>query len=96
MESSARGMCVWPVTCASEFLHFSNYWYFDELANKEEEFEHFILHCRALRIQPVKNEVDEEIEKLNTSTSELCRFTEHGSGQPAGYFEPPDLAPAPF
>jgi hypothetical protein len=50
----------------AEFLHFSNYWYFDELANKEEEFEHFILQCRALRVQPVKNEVDEEIEKLNT------------------------------
>ncbi len=51
----------------AEFLHFSNYWYFDELANKEEEFEHFVLHCRALRIQTVKNEVDGEIEKLNTS-----------------------------
>jgi len=51
----------------SEFLHFSNYWYFDELANKEEEFEHFIMHCRALRIQTVKNEIDQEIEKLNTS-----------------------------
>jgi hypothetical protein len=50
----------------AEFLHFSNYWYFDELANKEEEFEHFVLQCRALRVQPVKNEVDEEIEKLNT------------------------------
>jgi hypothetical protein len=51
----------------AEFLHFSNYWYFDELANKDEEFEHFIMHCRSLRIQPVKKEVDEEIEKLNTS-----------------------------
>ena len=51
----------------AEFLHFSNYWYFDELANKQEEFEHFIMHCRALRIQTVKNEVDQEIEKLNTS-----------------------------
>jgi len=51
----------------AEFLHFSNYWYFDELANKEEEFEHFTLQCRSLRIQPVKREVDEEIEKLNTS-----------------------------
>jgi hypothetical protein len=50
----------------SEFLHFSNYWYFDELANKEEEFEHFTLQCRALRIEPVKKEVEEEIEKLNT------------------------------
>jgi hypothetical protein len=50
----------------AEFLHFSNYWYFDELANKEEEFEHFTLQCRALRIEPVKKEVEEEVEKLNT------------------------------
>ncbi len=51
----------------AEFLHFSNYWYFDELANKDEEFEHFVMNCRSLRIQPVKKELDEEIEKLNTS-----------------------------
>jgi hypothetical protein len=50
----------------SEFLHFSNYWYFDELANKEEEFQHFTLQCQALRIEPVKKEVEEEIEMLNT------------------------------
>ena len=50
----------------AEFLHFSNYWYFDELANKDEEFEHFTLQCRALRIEPVKKEVEEEVEKLNT------------------------------
>jgi hypothetical protein len=50
----------------AEFLHFSNYWYFDELANKDEEFEHFALQCRAMRIEPVKKEVEEEIEKLNT------------------------------
>jgi hypothetical protein len=51
----------------SEYLHFSNYWYFDELANKDEEFEHFVMNCRALRIQSVNREVDQEIEKLNTS-----------------------------
>jgi hypothetical protein len=50
----------------AEFLNFSNYWYFDELANKEEEYEHFALQCRALRIEPVKKEVEEEVEKLNT------------------------------
>jgi hypothetical protein len=49
----------------AEFLHFSNYWYFHELANKDEEFEHFTLQCRAFRIQPVRREVEEEIEKLN-------------------------------
>jgi hypothetical protein len=50
----------------AEFLHFSNYWYFDELSNKEEEFEHFTMHCRALRVQSTKNDIDGEIEKLNT------------------------------
>ncbi|MEJ2111217.1 MAG: CorA family divalent cation transporter [Acidobacteriota bacterium] len=50
----------------AEFLHFSNYWYFDELSNKEEEFEHFTMHCRALRVLSTKNDIDAEIEKLNT------------------------------
>ncbi len=50
----------------AEFLHFSNYWYFDELSNKEEEFEHFTMHCRTLRVQSTKNHIDQEIEKLNT------------------------------
>jgi hypothetical protein len=30
----------------AEFLHFSNYWYFDELADKDEEIEHFALQCQ--------------------------------------------------
>jgi hypothetical protein len=51
----------------AEFLHFSNYWYFDELANKDEEIEHFTLHCRQYRIEPIKREIEEEIEKLNAS-----------------------------
>ena len=63
----SKGNVLLASDLRSEFLHFSNYWYFDELANKEEEFEHFIMQCRALRIQTVKNEVDQEIEKLNTS-----------------------------
>jgi len=50
----------------AEFLHFSNYWYFDELSNKEEEFEHFTMHCRVLRVQSTKNDIDSEIEKMNT------------------------------
>ncbi|MEJ2245266.1 MAG: CorA family divalent cation transporter [Acidobacteriota bacterium] len=49
----------------AEFLHFSNYYFFDELSNKEEEFEHFTIHCRALRVQPTKNDIDDEIEKLD-------------------------------
>ena len=34
----------------ADFLHFSNYWYFDELANKDEEIEHFTMQCGAYRL----------------------------------------------
>jgi hypothetical protein len=58
----------------AEFLHFSNYWYFDELANKDEEIEHFALQCAQCRIDPMKNEVEEEIEKLNQSLHDYSAF----------------------
>jgi Mg2+ and Co2+ transporter CorA len=48
----------------AEFLHFSNYWYFDELANKVEEIEHFMMQCREYRIEPMKRQIEEEVEKL--------------------------------
>jgi len=51
----------------AEFLHFSNYWFFDELANKDEENEHFLLMCREYRVNSMKKEIEEEIEKLNVS-----------------------------
>ena len=51
----------------AEFLHFSNYWHFDELANKDEELEHFQMMCREYRIETMKTEIEEEIEKLNAS-----------------------------
>ena len=54
----------------AEFLHFSNYWYFEELANKDEEIEHFDLQCRAYRIGAMRAEVEQEIEKLNASLFE--------------------------
>jgi Mg2+ and Co2+ transporter CorA len=57
-----------------EFLHFSNYWYFDELANKDEEIEHFTLQCRQFRIESTKKEVEEEIEKLNASLHDYSAF----------------------
>ncbi len=57
-------------TLRSEFLHFSNYWYFEELANKDEEIEHFTMQCRAYRIGAMKTEVEQEIEKLNASLHE--------------------------
>jgi hypothetical protein len=62
----------------AEFLHFSNYWYFEELANKDEEIEHFSQQCRAYRVGAMKAEVEQEIEKLNVSlhTYNQTRSTE--------------------
>ena len=57
-----------------EFLHFSNYWYFDELANKDEEIEHFTLQCKQYRIDTSKKEIEEEIEKLNASLQDYSSF----------------------
>ena len=51
----------------AEFLHFSNYWYFAELANKDEEVEHFTLQCQQYRLENTKKEIEEEIEKLDAS-----------------------------
>jgi len=58
----------------AEFLHFSNYWYFDELANKDEEMEHFLLQCREARIDDMKREIEEEIDKLNGSLHSYFQF----------------------
>lgn len=58
----------------AEFLHFTNYWYFDELANKDEEIEHFTLQCGQYRIEPMKEEIEEEIEKLNAWLDNYYQF----------------------
>jgi hypothetical protein len=58
----------------SEYLHFSNYWHFDELANKEEELEHFELQCRFYRISAMKAEIQEEVESLGASVQEHYQF----------------------
>jgi hypothetical protein len=58
----------------TEFLHFSNYWYFDELANKDEENEHFLMEVRELRIDVMKREVEEEIGKLSDSLQNYYQF----------------------
>lgn len=50
----------------ADFLHFSNYWYFDELANKDEEIEHFTMQCRAYRIEHMRRQIEDEVEKLNS------------------------------
>ncbi len=58
----------------AEFLHFANYWYFDELANKEEEIDHFMLMCREYRTDTIKHEIEEEVEKLNASLHNYYQF----------------------
>jgi hypothetical protein len=58
----------------SEFLHFSNYWYFDELANKDEENEHFLMQVHEFRVDSMKREIEEEIEKLNASLHNYFQF----------------------
>ncbi len=58
----------------ADFLHFSNYWHFEELANKDEEIEHFTLQCREYRIGSMKHEIEQEIEKLNGSLHNYYQF----------------------
>jgi Mg2+ and Co2+ transporter CorA len=58
----------------SDFLHFSNYWHFEELANKDEESQHFQMQCREYRIEPMKREIEGEIEKLNASLDNYYQF----------------------
>ena len=58
----------------ADFLHFSNYWHFDELANKDEELEHFRLQCRQYRTEAMKQEIAEEIDKLNASLHNYYQF----------------------
>jgi hypothetical protein len=53
-----------------EFLVFSNYWHFAELANKDEESEHFDLLCDVYHIDSMKLDVENEVDKLNTSLNE--------------------------
>jgi hypothetical protein len=50
----------------ADFLHFSNYWYFDELANKDEEIEHFTMQSNAYRIPEIHKHIADEVEKLNS------------------------------
>ncbi len=54
----------------SEFVIFSNYWHFDELANKDEEAEHFALFNRVFRVDPMKEEIGQEVERLNSVLNE--------------------------
>lgn len=55
----------------AEFLHFSNYWYFSELANKDEESQHFEMQCREYRIAEMMTELERELEAMSISTTEF-------------------------
>ncbi|MDZ7637820.1 MAG: hypothetical protein U5J83_06160 [Bryobacterales bacterium] len=54
-----------------EFLHFSNYWFYPELANKEEEHEHFLMKCHAYGVFARKLEIEEDLDKLNSFLREI-------------------------
>jgi hypothetical protein len=46
----------------ADFHYFNNYWFFDELTAKDEE--HFQLLCSAYRIGPMKESIEDQIDKL--------------------------------
>lgn len=55
----------------AEVQLFSNYWYFSELANKDEEIDHFQIQCEQLRVPEMKAEIEQEIEKLNVTLERI-------------------------
>jgi len=60
----------------NEFLNFSNYWYFDELANKDEEIEHFQMQCRAYRVEELRAQIEQELANMNGALNE---YNQHRS-----------------
>jgi hypothetical protein len=58
----------------SEFLHFANYWFFDELANKQEEQEHFASQMAQYGVAEMKRQIDDEIDKLSVSLHNYYQF----------------------
>ena len=94
----------------NEFLNFSNYWYFDELANKDEEIEHFQMQCRAYRVEELRVQIEEELANMNAALNEYNQQRPHGSlgwqtpaafaaqleAQPAGAFPASPPAESPF
>ena len=55
----------------AEFLHFSTYWFFSEMANKDEESEHFEKQCREYKIAEMMKEVEDELQAMSASTREF-------------------------
>ena len=48
----------------ADFHYFNNYWFFNELTTKDEEFEHFKLFCKAYRIEELKRDLGNQINHL--------------------------------
>jgi hypothetical protein len=55
----------------SEFLHFSSYWHFRTLTNKDEENEHFRRKCKAYNVDRKRDEIEKEIDRLNSFITEF-------------------------
>ena len=58
----------------AEFLHFSNHWYFTEVANRDEGIEHFDMQCREYRTHSMFEEVAAELDRLNASLHNYYQF----------------------
>jgi hypothetical protein len=58
----------------ADFQHFSNYWYFSELANKDEEIEHFQMQCEAFRLSGMKAEIEQETGRLNEQLDRIFQM----------------------
>jgi len=58
----------------AEFLHFSNHWYFTEVANRDEGIEHFDMQCREYRTHAMFEEVAAELDRLNASLHNYYQF----------------------
>lgn len=61
-------------TLRGDFLHFSNHWYFSELANKDEEVEHFNLQREQYRLDPMLTDTSEELDALNAWLHSYYQF----------------------
>jgi CorA-like Mg2+ transporter protein len=48
----------------ADFHYFNNYWFFNELTTKDEEFEHFRLLSEAYQIGTMKSSIGDQIDKL--------------------------------
>lgn len=65
-----RGTIEQAQDLRAEYLHFTNYWYFEELSNKDEESEHFYMQCREMRLDETKEEVARELEGMSAQVND--------------------------